>query len=84
MKKKENILLEKKNELEVLKSVSETSLSVITTTINTLCAVNDQIDEKIAEIEEAKASLTATENEFKETQIHNVKIIGKFKALIED
>ena len=56
---------------------------MVTTTINELSSVNEQIDITIGEIEDAKAKLQNTENDLNTTKEHNAKIINKFKALIE-
>ena len=78
-------MIEKKAlELEVLKNKSNNALDVVTSTINELSMVNEQIDTVINDIEEAKSQLNKTEDGLYKTKSHNSKIIDKFKALIEE
>ena len=81
--KKINIIEEKKEVLQTLQSESTNAIDMVTTTINRLSSVNEQIDVTIGEIEEAKSRLQCTEDDLNKTKEHNAKIINKFKALIE-
>ena len=79
-----NIITTKEKELLKLQKESSNALDLVTSTINHLSSINDEIDSQVAEIEEAKAKLELTESGLNETKQHNVKIISKFRALIED
>ena len=78
-----NIITQKQKVLRSLQTRSANAIDMVTTTINKLSSVNEQIDITIGEIEDAKAKLQNTENDLNTTKEHNVKIINKFKALIE-
>lgn len=78
-----NIITQKQKVLHSLQTRSANAIDVVTTTINELSSVNEQIDITIGEIEDAKAKLQNTENDLNTTKEHNAKIINKFKALIE-
>lgn len=58
-------------------------MDIVTSTINDLSAVNDEIDKKIAEIEGIENSLADAKTGFDSTRLKNVKIIDKFRNLIE-
>lgn len=79
-----NIIEEKQKQLDMLKAESGRALDTVTSTINSLAAINEKINETISEINEAKAKLQSTENDLNQTKVHNSKIIDKFKVLIED
>ena len=81
--KKMNIIEEKKEVLQSLQSESTNAIDMVTTTINRLSSINEQIDVTIGEIEEAKSQLQNTEDDLNKTKSHNAKIIDKFKTLIE-
>lgn len=81
--KKTNIIEEKQKVLQSLQSESANAIDMVTTTINRLSSVNEQIDVTVGEIEEAKSRLQCTEDDLSKTKEHNAKIINKFKALIE-
>ena len=81
--KKTNIIEEKQKALQLLQSESANAIDMVTTTINRLSSVNEQIDVTISEIEDAKSKLQHTEDDLSKTKEHNAKIINKFKALIE-
>lgn len=81
--KKINIIEEKKEVLQTLQPESTNAIDMVTTTINRLSSINEQIDVTITEIEEAKSELQNTEDDLSKTKEHNAKIINKFKALIE-
>lgn len=81
--KKTNIIEEKQKALQSLQSESANAIDMVTTTINRLSSVNEQIDVTISEIEDAKSKLQHTEDDLSKTKEHNAKIINKFKALVE-
>lgn len=69
--------------LENLRKRSTKALNVVTSTINKLSDINEQIDGTVKEIKETKDQLQATEDELLTTKDNNAKIIEKFKNLIE-
>ena len=83
MKKKVDIIKQKQFELTMLANKSMAALDLVTSTINNLSTINEEIDVKVSEIEEAKEKLQNTENDLKSTKERNAKVISKFKALIE-
>lgn len=84
MRNNRNIIVEKQKELRNLQSLSSRALDIVTSTIDQLELVNTEIDTKIVEIVDAKTALQETENELDKTRLRNVKIIDKFRALIEE
>lgn len=83
MKKNQVSIIEQKElELSMLQQQSASALDIVTNTITDLEMVNNEIIEKINEITNYKTQLQNTEDKLSQTQIHNAKIIEKFKALI--
>lgn len=83
MRRDQNLVIKKQNELIRLKEASGRAIDVVMSTINQLSDVNDEIDCRIAEIEEIEAGLAEAKSGFDVTRLHNVKIIEKFRKLIE-
>ncbi len=83
MKRVKDLVSQKQDELIGLKEVSGRAIDIVTSTINQLADVNDKIDSKIAEIEKIEAGLAETKSGFDVTRLHNIKIIEKFRNLIE-
>lgn len=79
-----NIIETKQKKLEELIEKSSRALDIVTSTINQLSNVNEEIDVNISEICEAKEKLQSTEDDLNKTKAHNKRIIDKFKTLIED
>lgn len=82
--KDKNFIANKEKELMKLNMASNKALDVVTTTIDLLAKTNENIDKNISEITEAKARLQATEDGLNKTKDHNVRIIERFRALIND
>lgn len=82
--KEKDFIENKKAKLEFLQNKSSSALDLVTNTINNLSDINEEIDKTIFEIEEAKTKLESTENDLKQQQGKNSKIITKFRALISD
>ena len=82
--KEKDFIENKKAKLEFLQNKSSSALDLVTNTINNLSDINEEIDKTIFEIEEAKTKLELTENDLKQQQGKNSKIITKFRALIEE
>ena len=74
---------QKESELRQLQSQSTNALNLVVSTINQLSNVNQEIDVKLHETEEAITSLKSVEENLNSTKLHNSAIIEKFKALIE-
>ena len=83
MKKVQDLVSQKQDELIGLKEASGRAIDIVISTINQLADVNDKIDSKIAEIEKIEAGLAETKSVFDVTRLHNIKIIEKFRNLIE-
>ena len=83
MRRDRNLVTKKQTELIRLKEESGRAIDVVMSTINQLSDVNDEIDCRIAEIEEIEAGLAEAKSGFDSTRLHNVKIIEKFRNLIE-
>lgn len=83
MKFQKDIIAEKQKELEKLQNQSDQALDLVTSTINGLATVNEKIDVTLSEINEAKAKLQSTEDDLQKTKEHNIKVIEKFRNIIE-
>lgn len=83
MKFQKDIIAEKQRDLEKLQGQSDRALDLVISTINGLATVNEKIDVTLSEISEAKSQLQATENDLQATKEHNIKVIQKFKNIIE-
>lgn len=84
MKRVQNILTEKEAQLTTLVNQSEDAVSLITQTVTRLETVNAQIAEKRQEIDTYRSELSRLDNSMGQQFDHNAKIIGKFKAFLED
>ena len=82
MKNNFDVITQKQTMLKKLQKKSNSALNLVTSTINSLSVVNEQIDQTIYEIAEAKMQLDNTEYELQETKNKNSIIITKFKNLI--
>ena len=83
MKTKKDTLQEKQTALVRLQSKSNQALDIVTSTINNLTTVNDEIDSTIAEISELQTQLQTVQNDLNSTKDRNSKVVEKFKSLIE-
>lgn len=81
---RKDVISDKVKKLEELRSKSTSALDLVTSTINNLAIVNEEIDVVISEIGEAKQKLEDTEVELNNTKDKNGKIISKFRSLIEE
>lgn len=84
MKRVQNILTEKEAQLATLVNQSEDVVSLITQTVTRLETVNAQIAEKRQEIDTYRSELSRLDSSMGQQFDHNAKIIGKFKAFLED
>lgn len=81
---KENLLEEKYKRLNELQAKSTGAIGLVTSTINSLGTVNEEIDVVISEINEAKAQLSNTEEELNLVKEKNTRVITNFRRLIEE
>ena len=78
------IIEQQENKLSYLTKKSMKALDVVTTTIKNLDEINGEIDTAINDISKYKMELESTETQLTETKDKNLKILNKFKNLIED
>ena len=79
---KNDIIAQQQAKLKRLQRTSLSARNLVTSTINNLSIVNENIDQTICEIEEAKMQLNNTKIELEETRDKNSMIVQKFKNLI--
>lgn len=82
--KKENPIQQKENELLVLKQNSNHAIDMVTTMINQLESVNEDIDTQEGQVDYDINCLTDIKIGLIETRLHNTKIIDKFRNLLSD
>lgn len=73
----------KNEELKQFVERYDSAVAVVTGTINNLKEINENISEKIKEIEEYQTELARTRNGLDDTRLKNEQIIKNFSALIE-
>lgn len=78
-----DVLQKKNEELKQFVERYDSAVAVVTGTINNLKEINENISEKIKEIEEYQAELARTRNGLDDTRLKNEQIIKNFSALIE-
>lgn len=83
-RKTTDIIAEKEAQLTALVSQSANAVSLITSTVDQLETVNEQIAQRRQEIESARSELSKLDNSMEQQFDHNSKIINKFKAFLED
>lgn len=84
MWKRNDIVVKSREKQERLSNASAVALDFVTSAINRLTEINDEIDSDISEINANVAMLGATVCEMDKTKKHNEKVIAKFKAMIEE
>ena len=82
-RQKLTIIEQKAEHLKELQAQSNGALDIVTSTIDSLVAINEEIDDTITEIQDMRKSLDATESDLNATRARNSKIADKFRALIE-
>jgi hypothetical protein len=82
MAKNKDVLKQKQKELNTYIDWADTAISLVTSTIDTLGAINESIDTEIQEIDEYQAKLTATRSGLTSARAKNERIIKNFNALI--
>lgn len=80
---KRDLLQQKRSELDTYKSMFDSAVSVITSTIQTLSTINDGIDSKIQEIEDYQNELLHVKEELGATKSRNSGIVRNLSALME-
>jgi uncharacterized coiled-coil DUF342 family protein len=78
------IIEEQKSRLAALEKKSVNALNVVTSTIRSLDEVNSEIDGVINTISEYRAELDATQSQLGNTKNKNLRILNKFKSLIDE
>lgn len=81
---KKTILEQKQERLVELESKSASALSLVTSTIEGLGSINQEIEDTLLEVKEIKSQCDKVEEGLSKKRDQNKKIISKFKALIED
>jgi uncharacterized protein Yka (UPF0111/DUF47 family) len=79
----QNILTEKEAKLNTLMEQSQNAVSLITSTIDSLESVNQDIVSTVQEIDSYRTELDRIADSMTQHS-HNEKIIGKFKSFLED
>ncbi len=83
MRKAKDVIAQKRREMQDLQSQSGRAIDLVTSTINELEQVNQKIDEKMDELQILKSDLLGIEDQMNCTRLRNVKIMDKFRALVE-
>ena len=78
-----NTIQEKQLILANLQTKSNQALDIVTSTINNLNTVNEEIDTTISDIMDLKNQLQNVQDDLSTTRERNSKIVEKFKSLIE-
>jgi len=83
MAKTKDVLQQKQKELADCQKQFGAAISLVTSTVNSLSQINDDIEVKVREIEEYQSQLNATKVGLKDTKSKNERIIKNFNALLE-
>lgn len=79
-----DILTKEQHHLQKLMSDSESAVDLISSTITRLERVNEEIDSTYESIEQYQAELEKTKNNLSSQREKNTRVVGRFKALLED
>ena len=82
MKKKLDVLAQKKAELNTYVAQFEGAISMVTSTIDSLGAINENINAKIREIDDYEAELAKTKEGLAGAKSKNERVIKNFSALL--
>lgn len=82
MKKKLDVFAQKKAELNTYVAQFEDAISMVTSTIDSLGAINDNINAKIREIDDYEAELAKTKEGLADAKSKNERVIKNFSALL--
>ncbi len=83
MAKTKDVLQQKQKELADCQKQFGAAISLVTSTVNSLSQINDDIEVKVREIEEYQSQLNTTKAGLKDTKNKNERIIKNFNALLE-
>lgn len=83
MAKKVDVLAKKQAELNTYVGQANAAISLVTSTVASLGAINENIDAKIREIDEHQAGLAATKSGLTDAKTKNERIIKNFNALLD-
>ncbi|MBQ8001431.1 MAG: hypothetical protein IJ298_09605 [Ruminococcus sp.] len=83
MAKKVDVLAKKQAELNTYVGQANAAISLVTSTVASLGAINENIDAKIREIDEYQAGLAATKSGLTDAKTKNERIIKNFNALLD-
>lgn len=83
MAKKVDVLAKKQAELNTYVGQANAAISLVTNTVASLGAINENIDAKIREIDEYQAGLAATKSGLTDARTKNERIIKNFNALLD-
>lgn len=81
MWKRNDIVVKSREKQERLSNASAVALDFVTSAINRLTEINDEID---SDINANVTMLEATAYNMGKTKSHNEKVIAKFRAMIEE
>lgn len=82
-KKPTDVLSEKVSKLNELKTQSDLSIGIVTSTISGLELINQEYDDTIAEIDSYVAQLNETRDSMSKNRRYNTAIIANFSKLLE-
>lgn len=77
-----DILAQKKNKLDLYNSQFDQAVSLVTSTIDDLGQISQNITETMQEIEAYEKELAATKSGLADAKAKNDKIIANFKSLL--
>ena len=83
MVKTKDVLQQKQKELADCQKQFGAAISIVTSTVQNLSQINEQIQTKVQEIEEYQSQLDTTKAGLKDTQKKNERIIKNFNALLD-
>lgn len=83
MAKTKDVLQQKQKELADCQKQFGAAISIVTSTVQNLSQINEQIQTKVKEIEEYQSQLDTTKAGLKDTQKKNERIIKNFNALLD-
>ena len=82
LKRKIDVLQEKRKELNTYQTKFNSAVSLVNDTIHNLSELNKDITQKIAEIEDYQKELAETRDELDNAKSKNEKVIRNFSALL--
>lgn len=78
----EDVLEQKKRELDACTYQYDSAVSLVTSTVQSLKVLGEDIDNKIREIEEYNSRLMETREEYIKMKAKNDKVAANFSALL--